>query len=307
MWQTEVKVDGPYLFKRALKRLSADPAKLINIERESIVVPLVIADHAYAVTIQHIGTTQKPFFRLSGDVLPEHEHKVVKEISRIFQWDVSYKLLAQHFKDTDLGPLFVKLEGTPLVLDFSLYFSLMKSIIHQQLNLTFSHTLTARFVQTFGFQKDGVWFPPSADTVSELAYEDLTALQFSRRKAEYVIDTSRLISSGELQLESFHTLSNENIINTLTSVRGIGPWTAESLLLFGLGRPSIFPYADVGIQNGLKKWYKLDAKPSREQMEKWRKPWAPYETYAALYLWEFLDDPSLTVGDNGMNENGSSS
>lgn len=293
MWETEATIEGPYQFKRALKRAAADPTKKVMMEHVSITVSLLIDGEAYAIAVEQIGASESPVFRVRGNVPTKHEEKAFKEIERMFQWKVPFQKITDHFQGTDLAQLFAKLAGTPLILDVNLYFSLMKAIIHQQLNLTFSRRLTARFVHTFGFQKDGVWFPPSAETISRLNHEDLTALQFSGRKAEYIIDASKRIAAGKLPLHTLHALSNESIVAALTKFRGIGPWTAESVLLFGMGRPSVFPYADIGLQNALKKWYQLEEKPTREQMEKWRTSWSPYETYAALYMWEFLKDPSL--------------
>ncbi|PWA04821.1 DNA-3-methyladenine glycosylase [Pueribacillus theae] len=300
MWQQEIRIAGPYHFERALRRLAADPIKVIDLENKTIKVPLVIDKNPYAITVKSVGTVTEPHFSISGEVKDEHKSIVLKEIRRVFQWDVPFENIYAHFEKKELGSLFQTLKGTPLVLDFDLYFSLMRSIIHQQLNMSFAHTLTARFVNAFGFEKDGVWFYPDPDAVSKLHYDQLTELQFSRRKAEYVIDTSKLIASGEVVLDEFHMMPDEEIIEKLVKIRGIGPWTAECLLLFALGRKSIFPMADIGIQNGLKKLYRLEKKPTKEQMGAWKKDWSPYETYVALYLWELVGDPNLIVGDDGQ-------
>lgn len=288
MWQEEIHVQGPYSFKRALRRLAADPLKVIDIEHETIQVPLVIEGKPIVVTIKNLGTLENPMFQIFSRSDKSDKEKAITKIRRIFHWDESLEKICEHFSKTALAPLFEHFRGTPLVLDFDLYYCLMKTIIHQQLNLKFAHKLTERFVKNFGFKVEEVWFPPSAEVVSELRYDDLRALQFSQRKAEYVIDTSKLIASGTLNLDDFQTKNDEEIIKTLVNIRGIGPWTAECLLLFGLGRKSIFPAADIGIQNGLKKFYGLEGKPTIEQMQKWRQEWAPYETYAALYLWEHV-------------------
>ncbi len=195
----------------------------------------------------------------------------------------------QHFLQTNLAPIFKEHEGTPIVLEFNMYGCIMKCIIHQQLNLKFAHTLTERFVQQFGFQRDGVWFYPLPETIAELDYEALTSLQFSRRKAEYVIDTSRLIAEGKLNVENIEHQTDEEILKELIKVRGIGPWTVQNVLLFALGRPNLFPIADIGIQNALKKLFNLPAKPSKEEMEKWSKEWEPYLSYASLYLWRSIE------------------
>ena len=94
------------------------------------------------------------------------------------------------------------------MLDFHLYHCLMKCIIHQQLNLSFAYELTKRFVHTYGEQIEGVWFDPLPETIASLETEDLRKLQFSQRKAEYVIDVSKRIVSGSLCLEELHDLSD---------------------------------------------------------------------------------------------------
>ncbi|HSI67901.1 MAG TPA: DNA-3-methyladenine glycosylase, partial [Planococcus sp. (in: firmicutes)] len=180
-------------------------------------------------------------------------------------------------------------QGTPLIREFSLYGCLMKSIIHQQLNLAFAHTLTSRFVQSFGMEKEGVWFYPSPATIAGLQVADLRELQFSSRKAEYVIGLSQAIESGALDLPGMRSKSDEEVTAEMISYRGVGPWTAQNFLLFGLGRPNLFPLADIGLQNALKAQWQLDEKPKQEEIIKFLPEWSPYLSYAALYLWRSVE------------------
>ena len=126
------------------------------------------------------------------------------------------------------------------MLDFHLYHCLMKCIIHQQLNLSFAYELTKRFVHTYGEQIEGVWFDPLPETIASLETDDLRKLQFSQRKAEYVIDVSKRIVSGSLCLEELHDLSDLEVEERLLPIRGIGPWTVQNVLMNGLGRPNLF-------------------------------------------------------------------
>ncbi|WP_252314521.1 DNA-3-methyladenine glycosylase [Sinobaca sp. H24] len=93
-----------------------------------------------------------------------------------------------------------------------LYGCLVKTIIHQQLNMAFAYTLSTRFVERYGERSDGAWFYPSPEKTASLTAADLTELQFSRRKAEYVIDTSRQIAEGSLSLEEMETNASEDVI-----------------------------------------------------------------------------------------------
>lgn len=285
----EFQIKGPYDFRRVIERLSYDPINVVEIEKNCVVVPLVVyGDQQLTITVTFSGTVEASI--CSIDVPKQYEEEAVQKIIAIFQLDTSLEEINAHFHGTDLELLFVQYRGLPLTCEFDLYYSIMKTIIHQQLNLSFAHTLTERFVRNFGEEKDGFARYPTPERVSMLEYEDLRKLQFSQRKAEYVIDTSRLIAKGELDLNELSMKTDDEIIEELTKIRGIGYWTAENILLFGLGRKNLFPIKDVGIQNALKNLYKLDQKPSLEDMIHYSETWSPYKSYASLYLWESLNN-----------------
>lgn len=283
----KIKIEGPYEFDRVLQRLSIDPLMVIDHAERSVQVPMYKEKTPIVIKVKAIGTTSHPEFELtSSSIFTEKE---IDKLKAIFQWDKSLQPVSDHFSSTVLAGIFEEHKGTPLVLDFDLYHCLMKCIIHQQVNMKFAHTLTQRFVHSFGFEQEGVWFYPRPEDVAKLDYEDITALKMSRRKAEYIIDTSRLIAEGELPLYDLKNKSDEEILKELVKIRGIGPWTVQNLLLFGLGRPNLFPTADIGIQNALKKLKGLDQKPTILQMEEWSKEWEPYLSYASLYLWRSIE------------------
>ena len=130
------------------------------------------------------------------------------------------------------------------------------------------------------------------ERAAQLTVAELRDLQFSTRKAEYLIGLSEQVASGQLQLEKLALQSDQDIMDTLIKIRGIGRWTVENFLLFGLGRPNLFPKADIGIQNAIKKLYNLEQKPTQEEMETYSKSWSPYLSYASLYLWRSVEKRS---------------
>jgi DNA-3-methyladenine glycosylase II len=288
MWKEIVATDGPYDFDRVLDRLSKDPLNFLNKEDKFVKIPLVINENPYVITVKAVGSTVEPKFEISGSDERVKELALMN-IQRIFQWDFSLHKLNLHFQTTNIADIFKQHAGTPLVLEFDLYRCLMKCFIHQQLNVTFAHTLTERFVKEFGYQVGDVWFYPKPEIVATLKYDDLRALQFSGRKAEYVIDTSRLISEGKLNLTELELLSDSEIMKKLTKVRGIGPWTVQNLLLAGLGRSNLFPKADIGVQKAMQKHFKLGEKPTSEEMDQYSERWEPYLSYATLYLWRSIE------------------
>jgi len=259
-----------------------DPLHVIDEERREVKVPLP----GYKVaTVRAKGAMEIPVFEITG-IESEEESRHIEEI---FHFDRSLEPIHEHFQQTNLAELFNEHRGTPIVREFDLYGSVAKSIIHQQLNLKFAHTLTTRFVHTFGRQVDGGWFYPEPERVAELTPDILREMQFSTRKAEYVIGLSKAIAEGELNLESLSLLDDDEVIRTLTHYRGVGPWTAQNFLLFGLGRPNLFPIADIGLQNALKKLWGLSEKPKQEDIAAHFPQWSPFLSYASLYLWRSIE------------------
>lgn len=271
-----------YDFDGALERLSGDPINHIDLVQRFVRIPM---EEGNVVTLRGTGTTEHPAFQISGAVHKEQ----FEEVKRIFHMNDSLAEIGAHFENTDLAPLFKAYMGTPFVKSFSLYSTLMRSIIHQQLNMTFANTLSMRFVEAFGTMTDGVWRYPLPEKTAELTVEELRDMQFSTRKAEYMIGLSQAIAEGSLNLKKFKRMDDEEVMTELTSYRGVGPWTAQSFLMTGLGRPNLFPLADVGLQNALKKLWNLDRKPSKEEIIARFDDWSPYLSYAALYLWRSIE------------------
>ena len=284
-----VKIEGPYDFDRVLERLALDPLNAVDQEDRSVKVPYYLPDgQGEVIEVQAIGRTDEPEFSITfeNDENLEQKHQ---RISDLFQWQTGLNEMHAHFLQTDLKPIFEEHVGTPIILEFDPFATIIKSIIHQQLNLKFAFTLTHRFVTKFGWEKDGVWFYPSPEKVANLTVEELRELQFSQRKAEYVIGIGQKVSSGELDLNHLAVQPDEEVIKELTKIRGIGPWTAQSFLLFGLGRPNLFPKADIGIQNAIKKLFQMEQKPTMDELDELSASWHPYLSYASLYLWRSIE------------------
>jgi DNA-3-methyladenine glycosylase II len=286
MWQETISISGPYDFDLALDRLKLDPLHLVDVKNKSIRVPIQLDSRQIVTEVVGVGSLEEPVFIIKGTDMKE---QAVKRLSEIFGWNVELKKIHEHFQNTELKSLFQQHYGTPFVLDFDPFACLLKCIIHQQLNLSFAHTLTERFVKAFGNEHEGVWFYPTPERVASLTVEQLRELQFSGRKAEYVIGIAELVASEELRLNNMNQMADEEITSELTKIRGVGPWTAQNFLMFGLGRPNLFPLADIGIQNAMKQYYQLEKKPTAEEMERLKKPWEPYLSYASLYLWRSIE------------------
>ncbi|UOQ43831.1 DNA-3-methyladenine glycosylase [Halobacillus salinarum] len=288
MWKESFKAKSFYDFDYTLRRWAFDPLTRMDREKRIVYVPVKLNGEGHIVQVQGKGTTSEPGFEVSSDSM-EHRDQLIEHIGELFQWDRDLEKVHEHFLDTNLAQLFNAHPGTPIVKDFHLYDCLVKVIIHQQLNMKFAHTLSTRFVRQFGYEKNGVWFYPEPEKVAGLPYDALRELQFSQRKAEYVIDTSQLIVEGKLDLKRLAAETTEEIITSLTKIRGVGAWTAENWLMFGAGREDLLPKADIGIQNALKFYFDLDRKPTISEITDVSQGWEPFRSYASLTLWRSIE------------------
>ncbi|MFX3625516.1 MAG: DNA-3-methyladenine glycosylase [Ectobacillus sp.] len=286
MWSQTVQLHSPYNFTQVLQRLALDPLNAVDLEKREIKVPLVIKGKQIAVAVKAAGTLEEPLFILSGQ---EEEGAALERLHEIFGWNADISAIRKHFLETSLKPLFEKFAHTPLVLEFDYFACLVRCIIHQQLNLKFAFTLTERFVKTYGNEKEGVWFCPEPERVAKIPMEELRALQFSQRKAEYLIHLAEHIASGKLNLEELRHQSDEEVEKRLLPLRGIGPWTVQNFLLFGLGRKNMFPKTDIGLQRAVQQLFQLEQKPDDACLEKIKKESEPYGSYASLYLWRSVE------------------
>ncbi|MFD3448159.1 DNA-3-methyladenine glycosylase family protein [Microbacteriaceae bacterium 4G12] len=288
MWRKTVTLQSPYNFDQVLERLALDPLNCVDIKGRKIQVPLIINKKPIVITVQGIGTFIEPAFELSSTHI-HNEEAIVYRLSHIFGWNREMEEIQQHFLNTSLQPLFERFAYTPLVLEFDYFACLVRCIIHQQLNLKFATTLTERFVKTYGSEHEGVPFYPTPERVAQIPVEELRTLQFSQRKAEYTIGLAQHITEGHLCLEELQDASDEEITKQLLPLRGIGPWTVQNFLLFGLGRKDMFPKADIGIQRAIQNLFGLETKPDDSYLEKLKQEYKPYNSYASLYLWRSIE------------------
>ncbi|OCT11495.1 DNA-3-methyladenine glycosylase [Paenibacillus pectinilyticus] len=182
----------------------------------------------------------------------------------------------------------LRLMGIP-----DLFEAMSWGIIGQQINLAFAYTLKRRLVETFGTSLEWggqtYWAFPTPERIAALTPEDLTLLQFTGKKAEYLLGVAKLMTQGELSKKGLLATGDFAAMEQeLLRIRGIGPWTANYVLMRCLRNPAAFPLADVGLHNALKHVLGLDAKPSLAQIRQLAEGWQGWEAYATFYLWRVL-------------------
>ncbi len=166
------------------------------------------------------------------------------------------------------------------------YHELIDSIISQQLSVKAARTIEGRFKDLFGGDF------PSPEEILTKDIEELRAVGLSRPKAGYIQDLARKILDGTVRFDTIDSLSNDEIIDELTKVKGIGVWTVHMFLIFCMGRLDALPTGDLGIRNGIGKLYNLGHSATPEEVEiiATKNNWQPYESVASWYIWQSLDN-----------------
>lgn len=168
-----------------------------------------------------------------------------------------------------------------------LFSSLVHKIIGQQISNAAQKTIIKRMEDYFG--------KITPDKLYKATIEEIQSLGMSFRKVEYIKSMAEKVESKELILEDLYNMTDKEVVEKLCNLKGIGPWTAEMLLLFTMKRPDVFSYGDLAIHRGLRMMYNLD-KIDKAQFEKFREKFSPYGSVASIYIWHVAGGgiPELT-------------
>jgi DNA-3-methyladenine glycosylase II len=178
------------------------------------------------------------------------------------------------------GPLALEVRGQP-------YESLLRAILYQQLAGPAAAAIERRFLALFN---NTIPTPPQ---LADLADEAFRGAGVSRQKMGYMRSLGEEYASGRLKDAVIRRASDEDVIEMVTRVKGVGRWTADMVLMFCLGRPDVLPVGDLGVRAGMKLAYGLDDLPKPDVMERIAAPWQPFRSAATWYLWRRGDIVTL--------------
>ena len=167
------------------------------------------------------------------------------------------------------------------------YGSLVRTIVGQQLSTKAARSIYGRLTALF----DGR--PPTPGELISTDEELLRACGLSGPKVRYLRDLAERVVSGGLDLRALHDQPDEEVIQQITAVKGLGQWSADMFLMFHLGRGDVLPVGDLGVRRAVERAYDLPGIPDAEALQNIARPWSPHRSLASFYLWE-----SLTL-DNG--------
>jgi DNA-3-methyladenine glycosylase II len=292
----EIDVPEEFSFQHCLVYLNrSDIECLHRIKKEEFYKLLKFEDVNVLINIS-MGVK-----KLRVTFVDEVPTKWVREQVAKYVWDMFdlgtdltpfYKLAE---KDSIIKILVDKYKGLRIVKINDMFEAICWAIIGQQINLKFAYTLKKRLVECYGekmlYNNEEYFLFPTPQVISKLGVSDLKPLQFTTRKAEYIIGIANLfndktIKKEELALEK----SYENLKKKLVAIRGVGNWTADYTIMKCFDINDAFPIADVGIHNALKGILGLDRKPTIKEIEKLSENWKGWEAYVTFYLWRYLYD-----------------
>ena len=192
----------------------------------------------------------------------------------------------QHLLKHDLlRAVIEKVQMPPFAPSRRIYYDLLESIVSQQLSVKVADVIFKRFLALFS---DGY---PHPEQVLSIEFDRLRGVCLSNQKANYLRNVAQFSLENDLENHDWDSMSEADIIQFLTQIKGVGKWTVEMLLMFTLGRPDVLPVDDLGIQQGMKKLFSIAeaGKNLKTRMVELAEPWRPYRTISCRYLWRYKD------------------
>ena len=201
--------------------------------------------------------------------------------------------------DAHLAPLVVGLRGLHVFQTASVFETLVLAILGQQISTHVAHMLRTLLIETYGdaIELEGGTFHafPRPEALVTAGVEGLRAIKFSTRKSEYIVEIARGVVKGSLDLEGLTGRPADEVVAYLTAIRGVGPWTAQWLLIRALGQPDGFPHGDLALQRFLGRLSSDGPVGPGEALER-SAVWSPYRSYVTTYLFAASRSGGVGVG-----------
>ncbi|NCX96150.1 MAG: DNA-3-methyladenine glycosylase 2 family protein [Chitinophagia bacterium] len=195
-----------------------------------------------------------------------------------------YKHLA---KDAKLKPLLDSITLNTIERQENVFIHLCKSIMSQQLNTKVADIIFNRFIELY----NGI--DPTPQAIMDTPIDTLKSIGLSNAKANYIANVATHFHEHAITDEMLYAKSNEEVIELLLPIKGVGKWTIEMLLIFALGRENVFSVDDYGLQTAMVKLYGIDIENKKERLKHIKElaaAWEPYQSYACLLLWRYKDN-----------------
>lgn len=268
---------------------------MYEIENNIITKVMAIGEIQSLVQVSVINNKQMvvQFLNESRPVEQWKREEIVKYIHEWFDLDND---LTPFYEMAKADPLLKmparKFYGLRVIGIPDLFEALYWGVLGQQINLAFAYSLKKQFVEAFGdsieWNGKKYWVFPPYERIARLTPTDLADIKMTVKKSEYIIGIARLMASGKLSKEKLMKMNFKNAEKNLIKIRGIGPWTANYVLMRCLRFPTAFPIDDVGLIRSIKILRNMNRTPTKDEILEISVPWKTWESYATFYLWRVL-------------------
>ncbi|MFJ5714898.1 DNA-3-methyladenine glycosylase family protein [Neobacillus sp. NPDC093127] len=269
---------------------------MFEVENEMITSVIAVGETRTLVKI-HVNKFNQMIVQFLKDSRPNNQSERAEVAQYIRDWFDLDRDLTPFYKMAKADPLLkgpveeffgLRVIGVP-----DLFEALCWGVLGQQINLPFAYTLKRQFVEKFGdsieWNGKKYWMFPSFDEIAQLTPADLAEIKMTLKKSEYIIGIAQLMASGELSKEKLLRMGSlKEAEKSLIKIRGIGPWTANYVLMRCLRYTSAYPIDDVGLHNAIKHLTRSEKKPAKEELLKLSVRWEGWQAYATFYLWRVL-------------------
>ena len=218
-----------------------------------------------------------------------NDNDYIGTIKKLAEWVLFAELNLRGFyrvshRNKKINHIVKRLHGLKPMRPASLFEMAVIAVIEQQISLIASYRIRERMIKRFGDSIDGLWAFPCVETLAEAAVDELMACGLSKRKAEYIRGLALKVCDRSVDLNTLKTMSDEDVRQYMTSIRGFGPWSADYILIRGLGRTDCVPANDLALRTTVGKYLGDGTRLSPEKVREVLEPFAPYRGMAAFYL-----------------------
>jgi DNA-3-methyladenine glycosylase II len=291
--QFSMRPRGPLHFDLTLQRYRLFGEDAAHVYADDVYYRVIdIAGKLWRLALSATGTPAAPIIQVQlvgGEAQVRHRREVETAVHWFLSLDVALEAF-YHWAQADpiLAALCTQSYGMRPPRAPTLFEALITAISAQQINLAFATTTRSRLIRRYGrtLTIDGrtLYAFPTAAALADASLQELRDMQFSWRKAEYIVNLACLVAAGELRLEAFPQLSNADIIACITQVKGLGRWTADWLLARGLGRGDVIAAGDLAVRKAVGRFYFGGLTPAIDEVRDFAERWGEFQSLAVHYL-----------------------
>jgi DNA-3-methyladenine glycosylase II len=269
---------------------------MFEVENDVIARVITVGETSHLVQI-YVNEHNQMVVRFIQGSIPREQSKQEEVIKFVRDWfDLDRDLTAFYIlanEDPLLKVPVQKFYGLRVIGVPDLFEAFCWGILGQQINLAYAYTLKKQFVEKYGesieWNGKRYWIFPSFEQIAKLSPEDLSDIKMTIKKSEYIIGIAKLMKNRELSKEKLLEMpSLKEAEKSLIKIRGIGPWTANYVLMRCLRFTSAYPIDDVGLHNAIKFLTGSDQKPTKQELLNLSLRWENWQAYATFYLWRVL-------------------